>query len=66
MSNVTPFRYSGKKALTLETKQKNDSIVYKLYKKGLTKYNPYKNFKNNIIEVPKICFQMGQAYKVGV
>lgn len=69
MSNVIPICYSKKKELTLKIKRRNNDIIYDLYQEGKVKHNPYahKNeYKGYVIEVPAICFEMKQVYKVGV
>ena len=65
MSNVIDFKLTEKRS----NKISNDDIVYKLYAKGVCKYNPHKHeneyYEGHIIQIPKECFEKHKFYKVG-
>ena len=69
MSNIIPLEFPEDMIIESERKMKNDDIVYKLYKKGVTRHNPYayeiENNKDSVINVPRSCFVMGKFFKVG-
>jgi len=69
MSNIIALEFSNKTVVESERKLKNLDIVYRMYKKGIVKHNPYaytiKRNKHSVVRVPAACFITGRFFKVG-